>query len=480
MAAGVLTLAVIVAMGYYLIHESQYAFKRKFTYGFRFALQPTEGEFEREIPLDPNASVLTVHTEGAEGMDEKEEGIEMPTLEALAGTAALGTGTALTGDLEKVDAGRAEGLFRDDWRSPKSAEEGDRFLLFGFATPEYKFDKMVLAWVPDEGADPNEAPYDLRLRLRRGPDGADVPAIDVDLRKTPSGRIELPVFVAKSDAERTRGYVFEVVATPTRSNAGATAAGFFGSEWGPTLAHPRYGFFPLLASTLLITLLALLIAAPIAVGAAIYVSEIAPRRLREWLKPIIELLASVPTVVLGYFGLMLLAPGLMKIVPEAAGMQSGRAMITAAIMMAILLIPIIMTIAEDTLRSVPLTLRDGGIALGLTQEETIKRVLMPAAKAGLSAAILLGFSRAVGETMIVWILSGGTPNLPNFNSLGQAVKNFFEPTRGMADTIAIEMGNVAFEEQHYGHLFLLGLSLFVLTLAINLLGFRLRRQAWPH
>ncbi|MEI8282577.1 MAG: ABC transporter permease subunit, partial [Armatimonadota bacterium] len=134
----------------------------------------------------------------------------------------------------------------------------------------------------------------------------------------------------------------------------------------------------------------------------------------------------------------------------------------------------IMTLAEDTLRSLPRTLRDGGEALGLTKQETIKRVLMPAAKAGLGATLMFAFARAVGETMIVWILSGGAPKLPS------ALKDVFGPTRGMADTIAVEMGNVAFEEQHYGHLFLLGMSLFVITLVINLVAFKLKRNAWQH
>jgi len=479
-ASGLLTVSVIVAIGYYLAHESQYAFKRTFTYGFRFALQPTEGEFEKDIAMDPNASILTAHTEGADGLDEKEEGIEMPSLEFLAGVSSLGTGTALAGDPGIVDAGKNEGLFRDDWRGPKRADEGDKFLLYGFATPEYKLPKMVLAWAPDEGADPRQTPYSMRLKLVRGPEGQPLPKVDIDLRERRSGSVELPTYVAKTDEDRTKGYVFELDVTPTSGVTAATLKEFVGSEWGPTLAHPRYGFLPLLASTLLITGIALLIASPIAIGAALYVSEIAPARLREWLKPVIELLASVPTVVLGYFGLMILAPGLVSVLPEAAGMQSGRALLTAALMMAVLLIPTIMTVAEDALRNVPQTLRDGGVALGLTNEETLKRVLMPAAKAGVWAAILLGFARAIGETMIVWILSGGTPNMPGFASLGDALRNLTEPTRGMADTIAIEMGNVAFEEQHYGHLFLLGLALFALTLLINLASSRLRRQSWQH
>ena len=470
--AGGITLTVILAIAYYLAHESQYAFKRTFTYGYRVALQPTKGTFEKDVAQDPNATILTAHTEGADGPDEKEEGMSMPDLETLKGSSMVATGTALTGDL--VTAQKSETLYRDDWRGAKTAEKGDKFLIFGFATPEYSEPKMVLAWTPDQGADSKLTPYEFHLKVVQAPEGQPLPNINIDLKNDRSGKVELPTYIAKTDADRTKGYIFEVSVVPSSSQTTATAAGFNRTEWGPTLAHPRYGFVALLASTLLMTAIALLFAAPIGVGAALYVSEVAPRRIREFLKPIIELLASVPTVVLGYFGLMILAPSLVKIVPEAAGMQSGRAMITAAVMMAVMLIPTIMTLAEDTLRSLPGTFRDGGEALGLTKQETIKRILMPAAKAGLSATMLFAFARAVGETMIVWILSGGTPKLPS------AVRDIFGPTRGMADTIAVEMGNVAFEEQHYGHLFLLGMALFAITLVINLIAFRLRRNAWQH
>ncbi len=469
--AGGVTLTVILAIAYYLAHESRYAFNRTFTYGYRVGLQPS-GSPEQSFDQDPNASIITAHTEGADGPDEKEEGITMPDLATLKGSAFVATGTALTGDLKAAE--QAQTFYRDDWRGPKTAEKGEKFLIFGFATPEYNEPKMTFAWGPDQSSDSKLSPYNFHLKVVKAPEGQPLPKIDIDLKKQQTGKLELPTYIAKTDADRTKGYVFELSVEPATSQTTATLSGFTKSEWGPTMIHARFGFIPLLLSTLLMTAIALAVAAPIGISAALYVSEVAPRRIRELLKPIIELLASVPTVVLGYFGLMLLAPGLVKILPEAAGMQSGRALITAALMMSVMLIPTIMTLAEDTLRSLPGTFRDGGEALGLTKQETIKRVLMPAAKAGLSATLMFAFARAVGETMIVWILSGGAPKLPS------ALRDVFGPTRGMADTIAVEMGNVAFEEQHYGHLFLLGMALFLITLVINLIAFKLKRNAWQH
>ncbi len=475
-ASGGTVLAVIAALFYYLAHESKYAFDQKFTYGFRVALQPIVGEYEKEIAMDPYASVLTAHPEGAEGLDEKEESIAMPTLEELSGSAKFGTGSALTGDLSEV---KPDELYRDDWRAPLKAEQSQKMLFFGFATPEYKEQKMILAWEPDEGCDPSLTPHTLTLRLEHGPAGAK--PIVIDLKKQPRGRIEIPAYVAKTDADRSKGYVFSITAQPTSSGFAATMRNFFRTDWGPTLAHPRFGFVPLLIGTLTITLMALAIALPISLAAAVYVSELAPRRLREWLKPVIEMLASVPTVVLGYFGLMLVAPALQKYVAPAFGLDSSRAVLPTAIIMAVLLIPTIMTIAEDALRTVPGGLREGAEALGLTEREGLKKVVIPAAKSGIVAASLLGFARAIGETMIVWILSGGTPRMPAFGSVKEAAGNLMQPTRGIPDTIGIEMGNVTFEESHYGHLFLLGLVLFVLTLVINLIGFRYgRKQAWRH
>ncbi len=196
------------------------------------------------------------------------------------------------------------------------------------------------------------------------------------------------------------------------------------------------------------SLIAVLLATPLALATAVYVSELAPARLREWTKPTIELLASMPTVVLGYFGLILFAPWLLRWFGEALNMSSGRSMLTASLVLAIPILPTVITIAEDAVRAVPRALRDGGEALGLTWAEAVRSVILSAAKAGILAAVLLGTVRAVGETMIVWILSGGTARMLSFGSLREAVGNLVQPTRGIPDTIAIEMGNVEFEGPH--------------------------------
>ena len=468
-ASGGVILAIILAVGYYLVHESKYAFDRKFDYGFRFALQPTEGEYEKDVSLDQNASIITANREGAEGVDEKEEVIPMPTLEQLAGVARFGTGT--------IPGGSEGDFYRDDWQPQQEPGESRKFRLYGFATSEYKGSEMVLAWTPDAAYQAKQTPFDLRLKLVQVPKGLVASPIDIDLKKQSQGQIKVPTYIAKADEDRTKGYIFEVTATPQKSVAGAVLAGAATTTWDPTSAYGKFGFIPLVLGTLLITCLAILLAAPFGIATAVFLSELAPARLREWLKPVIELLASVPTVVLGYFGLMLLAPNLQKTLGQALAIESGRALLTTSLIMAVLLIPTITSIAEDALKSVPNTFREGGEALGLTIHERLKQIILPAAKSGLIGALLLGFARAIGETMVVWMLSGGTPTMPSFGGLRDTLANLMRPVRGLPDTIAIEMGNVDFEGVHYGHLFLLGLSLFVITLSINLAGNKLARRA---
>ncbi|MBC8066326.1 MAG: phosphate ABC transporter permease subunit PstC [Chlorobia bacterium] len=474
-ASGGVIVGIILAIAYYLTHESTYAFDRKFDFGYRFALQPIKGEFE-DLDIDPNATLLTANREGMDELDEKEEGVPFPTIESLAGVAKFGTGSPQASTLSNAIP---EETFKDHWKGMKRADRSTKFLLFGFATPEYKDPKMALAWSPDAAFDPNLTPFDLKLKLVQSPAGVKTDPIEIDLRKQKTGRIELPTFVARTDEDRQKGYVFELVATPTMSHNVAVLAGTMRSEWDGTLAYPRFGIVPLIVGTLILTIIAVLIATPFSIGAAVYLSEIAPNRVREWLKPLVELLASVPTVVLGYFGLMLLAPFLGNTLAAAVGLESGRALLTAAIMMAVLLFPTITSFAEDALQAVPQSMRDGGEALGLTAREKLKKIILPAAKGGIISAVILGIARAIGETMIVWILSGGTPFLPSFASPKDAVANLMKPMKGVPDAIAIEMGNVDFEGVHYGHLFLLGLVLFIITLAINTIGQRMAKKvAW--
>ncbi len=474
--AGIGVILLVFALFYYLGNESKYAFKQGFGYGYRFALGPEAVADDYAVEFDPAASLLASNAEGEDGLDEKEEDILMPDLASLTGMSAFATGAPLTGDETKIDSSQ---LHRDDWRSLKPAEKGDRFLLFAFATPEHTGDTMTLRWEPDASYLPKFAPYDIHLRLVKAPEGIDAPKVDIDLMKSPKGGVTLPTYIAKTDEDRTKGYVFAMEVKPKTTTFLATVRNFFSTDWAPTLVYPRFGFMPLLMGTLMMVGIAMLVALPISACLAIFLSEIAPRRLREWLKPIIELLSSVPTVVLGFFGVILLAPVLQKWMGEVFVVESGRMMLSAAIVLGILLVPTIATVAEDALRNVPNSLRDGGDAIGLTRRETLKKVVLPAARAGFIAALLLGLARGVGETMIIWMLSGGTARMPQFTSLHDTGENLVKPTSGMPDRIGIEMGNVAFESVHYGHLFLLGLVLYLITLAINLYGFRLaRRSAW--
>lgn len=461
---------MVVGMFAYLALESRYAFDRQFPYGYRLAAQPLSAPRTDAVEMDPNASILASHMDGMDGLDDKES-IPMPTLDELRGVSTLATGSLVEGDLESIDPLM---LARDNWQSWHDVSGQRRFLLFAFATPEHQDEAFVLRWEPDAAFDPDLSVHDLRLRLVRAPEGVEVPPVDIDLRARPQGEIELPAFITKTDDDRTKGYVFELVSRPTGISAiGATLRGFLKTEWAPTTQYPRYGVLPLLLSTVIITVLAIAFAIVPALMTALYLSEFAPPRLREWLKPIIELLASIPTVVLGYFGLMIVAPGLMAAFGKALGLESGRSLLTAALVMALLIVPTMVSVAEDGLRNIPRSLRDGAEALGLTTAESLRRVVLPAARPALYAALLLGFARAIGETMIVWILSGGTPAMPT------GLKSLVGSTRGIADTVGIEMANVEFEQPHYGHLFLIGLVLFAITIFCNLLGQRLaRRAAW--
>jgi len=472
--AGGLVLFLVVAVLVYLLKEGASAFDQKFPFGYRFALQPATLPEGYDFEMDPTVSTLKAHPDGADGIDDKEDGILMPSLEELAGFNPTATGTSLTGRLEDVDS---EQLYRDDWRTPTGAEVGHRMLLFAFATPEATGNTMRLEWRPDAAFRSSLAPYDLRLKLIRTPEGISMGPIEMDLKAKPSGTIDLPVWRAETNENRTQGYVFELSATPTTTTFLATVRNVLRTDWAPTLQYPRYGIVPLFLATVGMTLLATLLATPISIAVAIYLSEIAPTRLREWLKPVVELLASVPTVVLGYLGLILVAPTMQKTFASALSMESGVNMLTASVVLAVLLIPTITTISEDALANVAGTLREGSEALGLTQRESLKAVILPAVKSGLIGAVLLGLARAFGETMIVWMLSGGTPRMPSVSNPMQVVENLGQPTRGMADTVAIEMGNVDFGGVHYGHLFLLGFVLFVFSLAINLAGYRMARRA---
>ena len=242
----------------------------------------------------------------------------------------------------------------------------------------------------------------------------------------------------------------------------------FGTRWYPTF--DLYGTIPLLFGSVLVTVLAIAIAFPLGLGTAVFVREIAPNWAREILKPLIEVLAGIPSVVLGFFGMILLAP----FVREALHVPTGLTAFSGSLLLAYMALPTIISVAEDALDAVPKSYRDAGLAMGATRWQTIWRVVVPAARSGVLIAMMLGVGRAIGETMAVMMVTGNAARLP------LSLDSLFRPVRTMTATIAAEMGEVASGSTHYHVLFGVGIILFVLTFAVNLAAatmmFRKRRQ----
>ncbi len=230
-----------------------------------------------------------------------------------------------------------------------------------------------------------------------------------------------------------------------------------GRSWRPTSEPAQFGMLPLILGSLYVTIGALVIAVPLGLGCAIFLAEIAPPRMREILKPTVEVLAAVPSVVYGFLGLLMIGPWLA----ELLGLPIGQFAALGSLLLAFMAIPTIVSISEDALRNVPLALRDSSLALGATRWQTIVRVVVPAAGSGLIAACLLGLARAIGETMTVLMVTGNAPVMP------RALLGFLRPIRTMTATIAAEMGETAHGSSHYHALFAIGLILFVITFLIN-------------
>jgi phosphate transport system permease protein len=240
------------------------------------------------------------------------------------------------------------------------------------------------------------------------------------------------------------------------------------TKWYPTF--DLFGTLPLIMGSILVTVMAIAIALPLGVATAVFVSEVAPSWTREILKPLIEILAGIPSVVLGFFGMTVLAP----IIREGLGMPTGLTAFTGALLLAYMALPTIISVAEDALDAVPKSYRDAGLAMGATQWQTIWRVVVPAARSGIVTAVMLGMGRAIGETMAVMMVTGNAARMP------LSLDSLFRPVRTMTATIAAEMGEVAQGSIHYHALFGIGIILFVLTFAINLAAasaiFRKRRR----
>jgi phosphate transport system permease protein len=242
-----------------------------------------------------------------------------------------------------------------------------------------------------------------------------------------------------------------------------------GARWYPIEDH--FGLLPLIGGSAVVTLGAALIAVPLGLATAVFIAEVAPRWVREVLKPLIEVLAGLPSVMLGFLGMLVLAPFLRV----ALDLPTGLTALAGAILLAAISLPTIVSVAEDALDAVPRSYREAGLALGATQWQTIWRVTLPAASSGVLTAIMLGLGRAIGETMTVMMVTGNAPVVPG--GLGA----LFGPVRTMTATIAAEMGEVANGSTHYHVLFLIGILLFFISLAVNLIAsslvFRQRKRA---
>lgn len=234
--------------------------------------------------------------------------------------------------------------------------------------------------------------------------------------------------------------------------------------WSPLFADPRYGILPLLSGTLTTSIVAMFVSIPLGTIAAIYLSEFAPPRLREVVKPCLELLAAIPTVVYGYFAFLNVTPFLQTFLPDLPSFN----MLSAGLVMGLMIIPLISSISEDAMRAVPLTLREGSYATGATRLQTALNVVLPAAISGISAAYILGVSRAVGETMIVAIAAGLQPNL-TFNP-------FSEAATITAYIVQVSLGDLPHGSIEYQSIFAAGIMLVILTLIFNIIGYFLAKK----
>lgn len=237
-----------------------------------------------------------------------------------------------------------------------------------------------------------------------------------------------------------------------------------GTKWTPLFADPEYGVLPLVAGTLLVTLIASIVALPLGLGSAIFLSEYAPERVRSILKPVLEVLAGIPTIVYGFFALTFVTPIIREILPQTQVFNA----LSAGIVVGIMIIPMISSLSEDAMSAVPTSLRNAAYALGSTKLETATKVIVPAAFSGIVASFVLGLSRAVGETMIVTLAAGAFPNM-SFNPL-QSVQTL------TAYIVSVSTGDTTFGSPQYLTMYSVGFVLFVFTLAMNILAGYISRK----
>ncbi len=232
----------------------------------------------------------------------------------------------------------------------------------------------------------------------------------------------------------------------------------FQTRWSPN--EGRFGILPLVLGSLMVTLGAALIGLPLGLLTAVFIAEVSPRWMREILKPCIEILAGIPSVVLGFVGMLVVSP----LIREWLGAPTGLTALAGSIMLGYMALPTIVSVAEDALDAVPRAYRDAALALGATHWQTIWRVTVPAARSGILTAMMLGIGRAIGETMAVMMVTGNAARMP------LTLNSFLMPVRTMTATIAAEMGEVAQGSTHYHVLFAVGLVLFLITFAVNLVA----------
>jgi len=231
----------------------------------------------------------------------------------------------------------------------------------------------------------------------------------------------------------------------------------FGKSWYPTSTPPEFGIMPLISASFVVSVGAMLFAIPVGIGSALYIHEIAGEKQKMFLKPIIELLGAIPSIIFGFFGMVIVAP----LVQKVFNLSTGQCAFTGALILGVMAIPVVCSIAEDALSVVPKSFREASFALGANRWQTLLKVIIPAAGSGISTAIVLGISRVMGETMTVLLVTGGAAQIPN---------SIFSPVRPMTSTIAAEMGEAAVGGVHFHALFAIGLVLFMITLVLNMIA----------
>jgi phosphate transport system permease protein len=288
----------------------------------------------------------------------------------------------------------------------------------------------------------------------------------VNLQRTRERIIEFFLFLAAmSSIAITLGIVGVLLYESEQFFAHVSIVEFLtDTQWTVLFANPRYGIMPLVTGTLVTSVTALLVALPLGTVIAIYLSEYANHKVREILKPVLEMLSAVPTVVFGYFALLFLTPLLQRFLPSLPGFN----MLSAGIVIGIMIIPYISSLSEDAIKAVPVAVREGSYAIGATRLQTALRVLIPSAFSGIASAYVLGFSRAVGETMIVAVAAGTQPNLT------------LNPMEGAATITAyivqVSLGDLPHGSIAYQSIFAAGLMLMLMTLAFNIGGYFLRKK----